>query len=95
MFQYLGNRGYFCLFQPIIIAVDACVEGAEGNRVGEQAQKLRAARLLDKIFREKAVEMQQQEGHAQGQGQGKRHAYVEDPARSAAVAGGGFCGDKP
>lgn len=40
MLQYFGNRGYFCLFQPIIIAVDACVKGAEGNRVGEQAQKL-------------------------------------------------------
>ena len=39
--------------------------------------------------------MQQQEGHAQGQGEGERHADVEDPARPAAVAGGGFGGDKP
>ncbi len=95
MLQNFRYSGDFCLLQTIIIAVDAGVYGAEGNGVGKQTQQIGGARLLHKLFRQQGVKTQQQEGHAQGQGDGERHTGVKNPAGAAVVPGGGFGGDKP
>ncbi len=95
MLQHFCYGGYFCLFQAIIISVNTGVEGAKGHGVGKQPQQLRAARFPDKFFRQQRMKTEQQKGHSQGQRDGKNHADVENPACSAAVAGGCFCGDKP